>query len=426
MPQIRSLLPWGAAAVAAALTELSNRSRLLSRPVLWRARGILPRPERKLRLQLSAGRPQVYREPPQAPARRPTLAGRPRWLCFLAGVALAACEQATDFVRPPGRDTLNDGSQGEVQRASFSVEVTMAPEDTAVARALQWPRGAVPGAEVTLRRMGETSTQSALTDSSGTVRFARLLPGTYSVSIFRLLNDNERERLRATDKSLDDVNALGGASFHDVTPPRDSALVSVVAGRRGSLVISEVFHYKDYSVGDFGYKDGHYVEFYKNSDSVIFMDGKLMARPYWFPWESRDYPCSLTDPWRLDPRGIWSDQYVRFPGRGRDYPVRPGQAVLVVMDAIDHRAFSPRMQELSRADFEYVGGADVDNPDVPNLIDAGPRKWVNPLGKGFYIQTGKDGILLAEGFGPGEPIVDYVPDPRVTEHPLIVALLNHL
>ena len=43
-----------------------------------------------------------------------------------------------------------------------------------------------------------------------------------------------------------------------------------------------------------------------------------------------------------------------FPGSGRDFPIRLGEAKVVAMDAINHATAAPifRQPDLSRADFE--------------------------------------------------------------------------
>ena len=70
--------------------------------------------------------------------------------------------------------------------------------------------------------------------------------------------------------------------------------------------------------------------------------------------------------------GLWSIEFHQFPGAGTDHPVAPGQVVVVAVDAVDHSQVHPTLPDLSDADFELEGSADVDNPDVPNLPSVGP------------------------------------------------------
>ena len=76
----------------------------------------------------------------------------------------------------------------------------------------------------------------------------------------------------------------------------------------------------------------------------------------------------------------------QFPGSGRDYPVAPGQVVVVATAAVDHSVVDPGLPDLSGADFEFEGTADADNPDVPNIPFLGPQAaW--GIGAGLAIMT---------------------------------------
>jgi hypothetical protein len=84
-----------------------------------------------------------------------------------------------------------------------------------------------------------------------------------------------------------------------------------------------------------------------------------------------------------DPGGIWAWQFDTLPGTGHTYPLAPGAVSVIVTDAIDHRSASPvEGLDLSHADFESVGTADVDNPAVPNTVSF-LRPW--EFDHGLYL-----------------------------------------
>jgi hypothetical protein len=121
--------------------------------------------------------------------------------------------------------------------------------------------------------------------------------------------------------------------------------------------------------------DAKYFEVYNNGDTAIYLDGM-----YWgIGWHLiRDYPawpCAQTGRVRNDPDGVWVSRVFRFPGRGTDHALAPGQTALIAKAAVDHRIVDPRLPDLSHADFEW-GGSSADNPDVPNLTDIGPQRMV--------------------------------------------------
>lgn len=76
-------------------------------------------------------------------------------------------------------------------------------------------------------------------------------------------------------------------------------------------------------------------------------------------------------------------------------------------DAIDHRVITPLAFDLSRSDFEFRGGADVDNPAVPDMLCVGPRDGGMVTGHGLSFYT-SDPVLPLAG------ALDVAALPRVT------------
>lgn len=192
---------------------------------------------------------------------------------------LLACEERLDLVRPPPPEGTG-GDGGHLQRVSVTVTVAGVGEAVQVAEVLGWREGRVPGAAVRVQRSGERESVAATTDSVGKVTFSRLLPGGYSLSVLRELTPAEVSRLAERAPAFSDVTALGGGAFAQLALPVDSVTVPVAAGRRGSLVISELFHAQPLSGVTF-YNTGQYIEFYNNGDTTIYMDGKILARGLW-------------------------------------------------------------------------------------------------------------------------------------------------
>src|SRR5690606_35346715 len=247
------------------------------------------------------------------------------------------------------------------------------------------------GAQVTVRRVGSSDSRSGVTDANGQASLDELLAGTYDVSVVRLLTPAERAAVSdALGAGFADVNAFGGGGFTQVAPPATSANIGAVAGRRGSIVISEIFQHVAASTTS-QYSHGRWLELYNNGDSTIYLDGMLLVRGIGLLFDAPERPCSVMEQYHLDPDGIWSQTHVRFPGSGNQYPVPPGGTVLIATDALDHDEFWPGLHGMSGAAFEGEGSQDVDNPQVPNLIDVGIRRWESPDGHGWH--PGGNGIL---------------------------------
>ena len=67
----------------------------------------------------------------------------------------------------------------------------------------------------------------------------------------------------------------------------------------------------------------------------------------------------------------------KFPGRAgeKNYPFNPKQFLVLAGDAVDHRKTVSNSIDLSHADWEFYNqymAADIDNPNVPNLINLQP------------------------------------------------------
>ena len=315
---------------------------------------------------------------------------------LVLGCLLGGCSSAGDPVEPGGAlpDTTAGTPADTVRRGSLTVTVTAAGEASRTLEVLGTPGGRVPGAHVRIRRIGESPVEAGTTDALAQVTFAGLLPGRYDITSLRLLSVDEGIRIAEADPMLAGISALGGGARTGVEPPAVTVEVEAVAGRRGSLVISEIHDWSPRvtSGPTAQYSQARYIEVYNNADTTVYLDGKILGEGFWYVWESELNESSLDncaeyEPWRMDPDGVWSEKHLRFPGTGRDHPLAPHDTRVVATQAIDHREvyLELGLPNLSMADFEVVGtGQDVDNPAVPNMEHVGFRPSVDALGRGFF------------------------------------------
>ena len=254
--------------------------------------------------------------------------------------------------------------------SSTGVTFKVTLEDSALAAALGWENG-VPGALISYYRIMEgTPIQTTETDSVGSLHLSALLPGQYRFAAYRMLREEE------TEPTGGQIRAFGDGLVVHVQPPQVVEL-TLRADRRGSVVISEMRREARYEGPGAGWPDYDYFgffELYNNSDTTVYLDGMLWGKGFTINDDYTPYPCSMTSQYRNDRDGIWARYFHQFPGNGTDYPLAPGQTAVVAIDALDHSVVHPSLPDLSGADFELEGTADADNPDVPNMPDAGPRK----------------------------------------------------
>lgn len=326
--------------------------------------------------------------------------GKPRMRVLLIGLlSIPACGRDVAFVDPqaagqPGDSTT--GGEQSVVRGSLEITVAIADDDSAIAAAVGLAGPGLPGASVRVSRPGQSS-QEAVTDGSGRVRFADLVTGGWAVSVVRSLTAVERAGLPA---GAEDIAGFAGGGPAQVIASGSSVTVEVVLGRQGGVIISEVYAPIVQTPGGQYYYAGQYVDLYNNGFDVAHLDGMVLGLIYFIAVETQISTCEQSAVWREDSLGLWVQYFSRFPGSGTDYPLAPGATAVVAMDAIDHRPFVPGLLDLSSASFEFLGSADVDNPAVPNMLDIGFAEFASGLGHG--IRFGPDEVkpFLSAPFDP--------------------------
>jgi len=318
-----------------------------------------------------------------------------------------ACEHWIGLVEPSAADSTDVGDDGVVQRATLTVTVTVRGEDQVLAELIGSTGGVLRDAEVVVERVASTEgPHTATTDGAGRVEFEELLAGDYSISVIRVLTPEEVAQLPA---EAADVNAFGGGRRADVSAPSTEVTLEAVAGRRGSLVISEL--YGSYVQGTSGgsYVTGDFIELYNNSDTTIYLAGKVIILGIvWLCDFQNERGCAEMEKWREDPDGIWTRWVYAFPSSGNVY-LDPGEAVVVATDAIDHQALYPQLLDLSDADFEFMGPNDVDNPRVVNMITQGDHWDTTIHGHGLYFSWPPLIVAVADPVDLNSLPVDYLP-----------------
>jgi hypothetical protein len=116
---------------------------------------------------------------------------------------------------------------------------------------------------------------------------------------------------------------------------------------------------KLYAAGD------QYIEIYNNSDKVLYADGLCVA-------ESELQSVDALNEYTPDIRNeaVPVRAVYMIPGNGKEYPVQPGETLLLSDVAIDHTQVNSNSYDLSKSNFEWFDGADIDTdvPEVKNMV----------------------------------------------------------
>ena len=163
------------------------------------------------------------------------------------------------------------------------------------------------------------------------------------------------------------------------------ALDAYVAVQSDDLIIKEIFFTGTLQSSGNTYNGDQYIKLYNNTDQVIYADGLALFESLFLTTQKFNYT-----PDKLD-EAVSVDAIYLIPGSGKDYPVEPGQTILIADAAIDHRTINPNSFNLRNANFEWFDDStdpkysDLDNPAVPNM-----DKW--------YCYTNTIFLLHNRGF----------------------------
>jgi hypothetical protein len=262
------------------------------------------------------------------------------------------------------------------------------------------------------------------TDTNGVVEISGIVSDKYMVTASRQMSPDEMELItgyRITNHKLSNTKVKLIELRSDFSDTIEIPMDVVIGG--SPIVISEI-----YACGPPGsglYYHDKYVEVYNQTDSVVYLDGIIVAVVYASSYLGQNY---VDDPEFVHSKSVWI-----FPGNGTDYPLYPGEFAVCAEDAIDHRTNAPNSVDLSNVKFEFYkdDAPDIDNPSVPNMI-----KIYQSAGNDWLIGGEQGAIVIAkmpvdslQWFGDQLLIpyryvldgVEYLKDPMKLEN----KILNH-
>ncbi|MDD2594480.1 MAG: DUF4876 domain-containing protein [Bacteroidales bacterium] len=221
------------------------------------------------------------------------------------------------------------------------------------------------------------------TDASGKVSADDIIPGKYTVTVSGEIA--EKGFTYYYSGSLTNINIIEGGQTLNI---------DVVASKAGSLILKEI-----YFNGALGYyfKDQFY-EIYNNGDEVQYVDklciGNILPAS----------PSTTSYTWEV-PDGH-PENYIYFgaiwqiPGDGNDYPVQPGESIIIAQGAQNHKLLKPTSPvDLSGAEFETFIVNQTVNPDNPNSINMDLRIGFTVFGTQWLVTVfgGAYAIFIPEG-----------------------------
>jgi hypothetical protein len=241
--------------------------------------------------------------------------------------------------------------------------LTVAAADTALAQRAGWKPG-IPDASVFVRLDGDPRVRSFASGGLGQLSLGEFPAADYWVWVEKHPSGDELASPTLAPPALGDGRRLG-------LSPGGSPTLYLRGQENGSLVISEFsYEHPPMAVGPdaSNYTFHWYIELYNNADTTVYLDGKIVGAGFDYGMDADLWPCPETEPFRNDPRGIWSQRFQAFPGGGHDYPLAAGKTVVIAEQAIDHSAIYPGLPDLRGADFQFSWARWALNPSVPAML----------------------------------------------------------
>ncbi len=223
-----------------------------------------------------------------------------------------------------------------------------------------------------------------VSDEEGIVSIEGIISDLYLIAANRTMTPDEMEQLTGVrTENIKLVNIKAGIVnlAADVHTPVEISMDIVLTG--SAIVISELYSCGPQDAGL--YWHDKYIEVYNQSDSVVYLDGIVVAVVYYSAYLGLNF---VDDPYYIHSKNVWM-----FPGEGEDYPIQPGQFMVIATDAIDHRINAPNSVDLSNAAFEFYkdDAPDIDNPNIPNMI-----KLYQSSGNDWLIGGERGALVLAK------------------------------
>ena len=131
------------------------------------------------------------------------------------------------------------------------------------------------------------------------------------------------------------------------------------------FVIEEIYFAGSTTPEGKQYLGDQYIKIYNNSDSVLYADGLVILESAFKTSQHFEFTPDVMS------QAMVVQCVYAIPGNGKDYPVQPGESILICDKANDHREANSNSFDLRNANFEWYdetkNNMDTDNPEVTNL-----------------------------------------------------------
>jgi hypothetical protein len=244
----------------------------------------------------------------------------------------------------------------------------------------------------------------SVTDENGKIYLENLPTSTYGLSVRKPHPVDPNIMLIGAKQ---DLSVISGRTLHD------TIFVKPISAT--GIVINEI--YAAGPVNNIFYFYDQFIELYNASDSVRYLDGMIVMRVSGNN-EGKGPGADEDDDGDID-GVVYAFKFPGYPGE-KNIPIYPKQFIVLAVDAVNHKNMISTSIDLSSADWEFYNQyspEDIDNPNVPNLINVLPFRTqdflINLAADVIVVADGRDSVLL-DGVDISTIVdgVEYQPNPH--------------
>lgn len=249
--------------------------------------------------------------------------------------------------------------------ALFSCSDDDEPIETQVAIQLNAPDGIESATYSNVKVVLEnrsTGQETVIDNLSGTVLQLDVTDGSYNVTIsgdlsYKMDGVAKTSKVRAYKESV----AISGGTF---TASFD---MFIYEADKADFVIKEIFYTGSLTPEGKQTFDQYFI-ICNNSDKPLYADGLFLAESQFMTIQKEDYQPNIMN------EAFTVGSMIMVPGSGKEHLIEPKGTFIIANDAVNHKELNPNGIDLSRANFENFypsesGMSDIDNPDVPNMLN---------------------------------------------------------
>jgi hypothetical protein len=180
------------------------------------------------------------------------------------------------------------------------------------------------------------------TEKGYTAELKEIPVGSYSVKASGKLTyeANGKEAFMEVNSVNENVE-IAGNSANEI-----NLLLNGYTGKEG-FVISEIFFRGTQTKAGKPYFADQYIKIANNTDKVMYADSLVIMESIYTNGNKHEYIKDYRN------EGFAAQAIYMIPGNGKDVPVKPGETLLLALNAKNHKAVNPNSFDLSNANFEF-------------------------------------------------------------------------